>query len=284
MARRSALGRAAGAAALTAIVVAAVALAVLAIQHGRPPASAATARPVPTFEIESPSPTPTPTPSAPTADRFLSVGAAAAWRATSGACDGTSPVIEWSGDDGLTWTDVTPEGIGAVRSLTSFGGVNATAVVDAASACDTVALSSFTSGAYWQTYDNLFAAASYLTADPGQVVVAGDAIAAPCSTPRNLRVDGTIALLCEDVAYARSGTEWNQLATGVVALAVDPAGVVTAARTDACAGIELTRYDGQTGGTPACLTVADPAAPLAIDLDQGEVVAWSGDEVARLSR
>lgn len=275
---------------ITALAVGVIALSALAIQRASPPASTATAAPVPTYDVaDSPSATPSTSSTADAvprgAERFLTVGANAMWRGVAGVCDQTPPVIERSGDNGESWQDVTPtyRGIAQVRALTSFGGANATTVIDTEDDCATSALTTFSDGEFWELYDDMFAAASFLPANPGAAVIDGQSVAAPCAAPSGLRVNGSAALLCDGTAFARADDAWVPLTPGAVAVAADAEGVVAAHSSTNCDGLQLTRYDGDAPIDLGCAPNITPDEPLAIDLDDSDVVIWAGDELTRIT-
>ena len=233
---------------LTGIGVAVIAvlvglLVVLALQHARGDAAAPTStRPLPAYDAETPTPTPTavavPPPGA--EERFLAVGDGVLWRATAGACGGPAPVIERSTDDGATWQDVTPtyRGIAQVLTLDPFAGDQAEVVALVGAGCEVQALRTFTSGRFWEPYAEVLAASTYL--DPvnaGMLVRPAGAVATPCEEPWGLRARaGTVALVCEGVAYRLDPSGWVALSGAdavAVAVAPDAVSVVTAGAAEA---------------------------------------------------
>lgn len=228
---------------LIALTVAAVGLSVAALRQGRGPGDVdATVGPAPTFTYAVRTPTATATPTASTsptpagapgaAERFLSVGADAMWRATAGACGGAAPVVERSGDNGATWQSVTPTAKGAVQmlSLTSFGGRNATAVTALGANCTLNTLRTYTDGRFWEPYPDIFAVDTYVLPGERAVIVDGTRITAPCATPWGLRSAGsTTAIVCDDAAYRLDGQNWTRLAQTARAVAVS-ADTVTSRR------------------------------------------------------
>lgn len=268
---------------LIALTVAAVGLSVAALRQGRGPGDLdATVGPAPTFTYAVRTPTATATPTASTsptpagapgaAERFLSVGADAMWRATAGACGGAAPVVERSGDNGATWQSVTPTAKGAVQvlSLTSFGGRNATAVAALGANCTLNTLRTYTDGRFWEPYPDIFAADTYVLPGERAVIVDGTRITAPCATPWGLRSAGsTTAIICDDAAYRLDGQNWTRLAQTARAVAVSADTVYIAQMDAACSGIRITAHSSDATGTSdlGCTTLdaADAAGPLALD-------------------
>ena len=273
---------------LVVLVGAVAALSALALRQGTGAGGAAaerTADPAPTFSFAprtgaaSPTPTPTPVAAPASAERFLSSGADAAWRATAGACGGPAPVIERSGDGGTTWIDVTPtyQDISAVRSLTSFGGRHVTAVADLGAACEPTTLRSYTDGRFWEPYPDAFATDSYVGTD-GDIVVDGRTIAAPCAAPWGLRVEGpAAAVVCNDTAYALDGDEWTALAAGALAVAATDDGIVVARTDTACTGIRVTDYRDAARDL-ACVPTETTGA-VALDITGDRVTLWAGADL-----
>lgn len=286
---------------LIALTVAAVGLSVAALRQGRGPGDVdATVGPAPTFTyaVRTPTATATPTASAsPTpagapgaAERFLSVGADAMWRATAGACGGAAPVVERSGDNGATWQSVTPTTKGAVQvlSLTSFGGRNATAVAALGANCTLNTLRTYTDGRFWEPYPDIFAVDTYVLPGERAVIVDGTRITAPCATPWGLRSAGsTTAIICDDAAYRLDGQNWTRLAQTARAVAVSADTVYIAQMDAACSGIRITAHSSDATGTSdlGCTTLdaADAAGPLALDASSsasGPVLTlWAGSRL-----
>lgn len=292
---------------LIAMTVAVVALSVAALRQGRGPADVdATVGPAPTFTYAvrtptatptaSASPTPTPAPTANvdgapgSAERFLSVGADAMWRATAGTCGGAAPVVERSSDGGTTWQTVTPTAKGAaqVLSLTSFGGRNATAVTALGAGCTLNTLRTYTDGRFWEPYPDIFAVDTYVLPGERAVIVDGTRIAAPCATPWGLRsADSTTALVCDGTAYRLDGQNWTSLATPARAVAVAARSVYVAQTDAACTGIRITAHatDGDAATDLGCtaLDAADAGAPLALDASSSAsgtaLTLWAGSRL-----
>lgn len=276
---------------LVVLVGAVAALSALALRQGTGAGGAAaerTADPAPTFSFAprtgaaSPTPTPTPVAAPASAERFLSIGADAAWRATAGACGGPAPVIERSGDGGTTWIDVTPtyQDISAVRSLTSFGGRHVTAVADLGAACEPTTLRSYTDGRFWEPYPDAFATDSYVGTD-GVVVVGGLTVAAPCPAPWGLRVAGTAAaLVCDGTAYALDGEEWTPLTPGALAVAATDDGIVVARTDTACTGIRVTDY--RSAARDLACVPAETTGPVALDITGDRIALWAGADLVEV--
>lgn len=284
---------------LIALTVAAVGLSVAALRQGRGPGDLdATVGPAPTFTyaVRTPTATPTastsPTPAAAPgpAERFLSVGADAMWRATAGTCGGAAPVVERSGDSGATWHAVTPtsKGVAQILSLTSFGGRNATAVTALGASCTLNTLRTYTDGQFWEPYPDIFAADTYVLPGERAVIVDGTRIAAPCASPWGLRsANSTTALICDDIAYRLDGQNWTRLAAGARAVAVAARTVYIAQTDAACTGIRITAHSsGATGATDlgcTALDAADAGAPVALDASSSTsgtaLTLWAGSRL-----
>ncbi|MAP64007.1 MAG: hypothetical protein CMH34_09765 [Microbacterium sp.] len=283
------------------LAIAVGALAYLAYDRANPTVDGQSAAPVPTFSLGVETSSPTPTATAPEVgtvaradERFLSVGAAAWWRATAGACGDTEPLVERSDDAGQTWVDVTGRyrDIAAVASLDAFADTEAEMVVGVGEDCGTQGWRTFTQGAFWEPYDDLvLSAARYISpTDPAVVEQPAGPIDAPCAEARGLRASGeTVALVCDAQAWVldATGTSWTPIsAAGVGAVAIDGADVVVAGAAPDCEGVALTRYaDADPGrSSPAgCAPEADPTGALAITPTADGIVLWSGDTLTTVT-
>ncbi len=259
------------------LAIAAIVLSMLAVVRTQNAADsvATTPRPVPSFAVSptaqsSGSPSPTAATPATTvvpgaAERFLSVGEGAMWRATAGECGGAEPLLERSTDDGATWQDVTPRyrGIGQILSLDAFGGTEAEMVALMGDGCELQALRTFTQGRFWEPYPDVLAASTYVDpARPGTVVVAGSATDAPCPAPWGVRAaSGTIGVICEGTAYRLAEGEWQPVVDGALAIAADPAGITAVGTAPGCPGLQL-NPPNPAGATCAAAVPASP--PLAL--------------------
>lgn len=271
---------------LTVLTVAVAALSITALRQGRGPGDVdATAGPVPTFTYAHHTPaaptaspvrtvSPSPTASADTspgpAERFLSVGADAMWRGTAGVCGAAAPLIERSSDGGSTWQTVTPttKGITQLFSLTSFGGRNATAVVELGSSCAKNTLRTYTDGQFWEPYPDIFALDTYALPGERAVMVEGKRIATPCRMPWGLRsAGGVTALVCEGTAYRLDGQTWAALSPGARAVAVTSTGVYVAHTDAACAGIRITAHPTSAAAADLGCTTLDASDAEVVALD-----------------
>lgn len=282
----------AGVAALTIVVVV---LAALALQRSRGEGDAA-ANPVPSFTlgVTTPSPTPSPTPEASLGaqinraeERFLTAGSQVLWRGTAGQCGVTEPLIERSDDGGATWTDVTPRylGIGQVMGMNAFSAVDVEMIAAVGPECELQALRTYTDGEFWEPYPDVLASSSYIdTTNASTLILNGETSSAPCPVATGFRTDGDIAaLICDGVAFTRSGVDWVALApTGVSALTITDSDILLGLADDTCVGIAVVRVPGTD--PPAvqpigCAAGTDAATPTAITLQNDDVLLWSGEVV-----
>ncbi|GAA5205025.1 hypothetical protein [Microbacterium kyungheense] len=274
-------------AAVGALVVVVAVLAVVAYEHAHPPSPTGKAEPVPTFTLGVRVPTPTPTVDPdvvpPAQRRLLATGGELWWRTTVGACNGPAPIVERSTDRGATWTTVTPNylGISQVQTLSAFSARDAE-LVAAMTACDAQALRTYTRGEFWESYPDVLAASRYVDPkDAGSVRLPSGPVAAPCKAAWGLHAEGpVVALVCDELAWSWSGSEWLQLAPeGVVALAIDGSDVLVAHEDAGCPGVAVSRIavSAPDTATPiGCAESADPTAPIAIDDAGGSVTMWTG--------
>jgi hypothetical protein len=288
-------------AAVAALAVGVGILAVLAYQQANPEVDPGEAAPVPTFTLgggsETSAGSPTATPAAEQVpretERSLAVGSQAMWRATAGVCGGAEPRVDWSGDGGRTWTDVTPRylGLGQVASIDSFTVRDAEMVAGVGPGCETQALRTYTDGEFWASYPDVLAASRYIDlADPSLVHLGRDGTtAAPCTRARGLRASGdVIALICDGRVQVWNGSAWSLLAPQrVAALAVDDGAVVVAHVAEGCDGVAITRVAASAPendpGTPVgCAEGTDAASPTALDVYGDGVLVWSGEDLVTL--
>ncbi|WP_248240068.1 hypothetical protein [Microbacterium kunmingense] len=272
-------------------------LVALALQHSRSDGVAAP-NPVPTFTLGVTTPTPTPTWEAPSPEpqasradeRFLTTGSAVWWRGVAGECGVTEPVIERSDDGGATWTDVTPRylGIGEVMAMNAFSAADAEMVAAMGPTCEVQALRTYTGGEFWEPYPEVLAASRYLdSADPSLVILLGEPVPAPCPAPTGLRTSGdTAALICDGVAWTRTGANWTPLTpTGVAALTLVGPDIVLAHADASCDGTAVSRVaeNDLAGPQPVgCAAGTDPASPTAVTIRDGDLLVWSRDALAVL--
>lgn len=266
-------------------------LGLTAVQRVERATTTGTAAPVPTFSFGTrtsppPSAGATPaeveSPAAREAERFLSVGASAMWRATAGVCGRVPPLLERSSDRGATWTDVTPRylGIAQIASLEAFAGTEAQLVAATGSGCQTQALRTFTQGAFWETFD--LGGARYLDLADASSVREGTAVSpAPCANATGLRAGGsTVAMVCDRAAWSWDGAAWRELsAREAVAVAIDGSDILVAQESADCPGVAVTRFSGAgaSAAPEGCAEGADPTAPTAIAVSADGIWVWSED-------
>lgn len=275
---------------LVALVVGVAVLVALAIDRGRGVTPASDAAPAPSFSFDStasPSASASPPPAVthPQADeRFLAVGEGVMWRATAGTCGSAAPVVERSDDDGAEWVDVTPtyRDIAGVRDLAPFADTQADLVADMGEDCETQALRTFTSGEFWSPYEDLLARSTYRV--DGTVFDDGERYDAPCDEPWGLRATRELSsLICDGTASAYRDGEWDELADGVIAVAVHDGAVFAASVVTECEGVQVTRHAEETD-VVGCVTTADAEAPAALAVTDDAVWLWSGDSLDALDR
>lgn len=289
----SRINRAVAVMAVGALAVAALALSAVALQRGNPDTPSGTPSPVPTFALGvpstptvSPSPALTPAPVADTApgakERYLSIASGGMWRATAGECGVTAPIIERSTDGGATWSDVTPtyRGIGEVHSLAAFAGTEAEMVASMGDACDVELLRTFTQGQFWEPYDEILAASTFLSpTDSGTVITPDGEVSAPCDSAWGLRASGDdVALICDGTAYRLVDGAWATLTgTAPAALTLVDGDVVVAHEDVVCPGLAITRFSDESTSA-GCLDVVSPTA-VSLTTRGAEIVAWAGDQI-----
>ncbi|MDZ8201342.1 hypothetical protein RZO50_07435 [Microbacterium sp. SSW1-59] len=290
-----------GAIALVVVLALAVgAVAYLAYDRANPAADGQSAAPVPTFSlgVETASPTPTAAATETTEvaredDRFLSIGSAAWWRSTAGACGGAEPLVERSDDQGQTWVDVTGRyrDIAAVASLDAFADTEAEMVVGVGEDCTTQGWRTFTQGTFWEPYDDLvLSAGRYISpVDAAIVETPSGAVDAPCSEARGLRASGdVVALICDAQAWVlgADGQTWAPVADAA-AVSVDGADIVLAGSSPDCDGVSLTRYlgaDPEAAQPVGCAEGTAADAPTAIAATADGFVVWAGEDLTPVSR
>jgi hypothetical protein len=277
-------------AALVAVLVVVVGvLAALAISKSRAGVVEGTPRPVPTFSVDSTqSPTATPAP-APTAgstttatfvapgpaERFLSAGDGVLWRGTAGACGEVEPTLERSTDGGEAWTDVTPRylGIGQLLAVDAFAGSEAEIVALMGDDCEVQALRTFTQGRFWESYEDVLAASTYVDPDDAATVVTPDGdVAAPCATAWGVRAAGSVTgIICDGTAYALTEGGWQPSATAALGVAVADGELVAATSIADCVGLSI------TSSTVVCAEDASSSGPVAVAASDDALLIWSAD-------
>lgn len=276
------------------LVVAVGVLAWMAYEHVSPsdatPSPTASSSLGPITPTTTPTPTPTPTPEANPVDldaqRFLiTAGESSVWRAVAGSCTGdAATVVERSTDNGGSFADVTPtyRGVTQVASLDPFDTAQAEMIVGVDAACDPQAMRTFTGGEFWEPYDEVLAASTYVSfEDAGTIATPDGAIDAPCGTAWGLRTSGAaMALICDDTAYRYDG-DWNALATdgSPVAVAFD-GDTIRVATTGAasCAGILVSTADSDAQQL-GCAADAPTSGAVALATRGTQSVLWAGDEL-----
>ncbi len=279
-------------AAVVALTLGVGVLAVLALQHGSalPDESAAPTAPAVPTDSESPdasSPPETPTPPMPAAEgeRFLALQGDQLWRGTAGSCNGAAPVIELSTDGGASWSDVTPAGLELQQllGLAAFGETDGDLVGAVGDDCEPAALRTYTAGADWEIYDELLGSITYISPSDGRTVVTPSIeIEAPCAQPVSLRTSrGEVGLVCDGVAYHLDGRNWLELISGAVTMDAVGGTIVVAHADDECDGISITEFAAARASSVGCVAGADPNAPAALSVLDGEYVLWTGDDLRR---
>lgn len=280
---------------LTVIVVTAVGLTALALEHvrGQPMTGVKTSVPPPTA-APSDEATPTPSPAAEATpfaisyegsqERFLTASAGVLWRGTAGRCGSDSPLIERSVDMGSAWTDVTPtyRELAQLIALDPSADGQAEIISLAGPGCPVQGFRTFTQGEFWDPYPDVMSNAQYIDpASPGSVLAAAGPVAAPCPDARNLRAEADmLAVICGGTAF-RSGqdSDWIELAPRVAALDFDEGDIIIAHESAPCPGLTLSRItlgDSRPTGI-GCVENADPLAPTAVTVFGDDVVLWSGE-------
>lgn len=271
-------------------------LAALAIERSRPSGPVGTAAPAPTFSFRDATPRPTVSTSPPSApdqiglgERFVAVQGDRIWRATAGSCGrggtNTPSIVERSTDGGITWLAATPPDAGRVLSVSVYTDDGVEIVAASAADCSPLAYRSYTAGQAWETRSDVVGAATYVSpSEPGTVVIAGAAVAAPCDAPRSARTSrGTTGIVCDRTAYGRTEGEWSSLVSDAAAVDAEAGTVVVAHASPRCSdGVAVTRFDGIDGTELGCISGVDATAPAALSVLGDEVVLWSGDRMHRL--
>lgn len=281
---------------VSALAIGTIVLSVAALGHVRTTHDG-DAAPVPTFTLgsepsASAAPSPTETPDAVSyprsEERFLAAGTGTIWRATAGECGVVEPLLERSTDGGESWTDVTPRyrGIGQVVSLDAFAGTEAEMVARMGPDCELQALRTFTQGEFWESYPDVLAASRYVDpANPSQVILAGEAVAAPCPDPRSFRAAGvSVALVCGGEAFVLdlAGAWAAAPVADVRAAAVASDGrVLTASVTQACPGLTVTFIDDQS---VVCAGESVQAGAIGVTATDAEIFVWSGESLTMTER
>lgn len=299
----SPVARLVGVAAVALLAVGVIVLSALALTRVSPDDEPQEPLPVSTPGVPSspdPSSEPTPEPlAAPgSAERFLSIGASSWWRATAGACGTLEPFVEYSSDEGASWSDVTPRyrGIAGVGSLNAFSAADVEMVALEGVGCEVHALRTYTYGRFWESYPDALGAAHYISfSDRATVMTHGGPVTAPCADAWGLRSSGeTMALICAGAAWATTGGEWLALPSeGAIAVAVaDGVVLVAMSGTSAaavtgivCEGVGIVRFLSAGAGAAesvACAGEADAAAPAALAVGPSSLVLWSGDQLLLL--
>jgi hypothetical protein len=185
------------------------------------------------------------------------------------------PTLERSTDGGESWVDVTPRylGIGQLLAVDAFAGSEAEIVALMGDDCEVQALRTFTQGRFWESYEDVLAASTYVDPDDAATVVTPDGdVAAPCAAAWGVRAAGSVTgLICDGTAYALTDGEWQPSATAATGLAVADGALVTATSIADCAGLSI------TSSTAVCAESASPAGPVAIAVSANALLVWSAD-------
>lgn len=238
----------------------------------------------------SPSPSATPEVAAiAPAPRFLAaVSATEAWRASPGACPGTSAVIERSSDKGTTWKtlDTGNDAVHQIVSLINANRTRASVIGPAGADCKVGFFTSFTQGQDWATYPDNLVDATYLDpSDPTKLHVGGEVQPAPCAKALQLRYnDAATAVLCQDTVFERTNTpSWTSVPVpGVLSIATSGSGYVLATSgAPGCAGVQIETLPSpmKADSTPRPVgCAASITAPDAVTVSQSgnSVWLWTG--------
>jgi len=275
---------------VVALTVGVGALAVLALQHGSSLPDESASPTVPALPTGSETPTASPpaeTPATPTpaGERFLALQGDRLWRGIAGSCSGAAPAVELSTDGGSSWSNVTPSGLGLQQLLgvAAFGETDGDLVGAVGDDCEPAALRTYTAGADWEIYDELLASATYVSPSDGRTVITPSTqVEAPCALPASLRTSrGEVGLLCDGTAYRLENRVWVELISGAVAMDAVGGTLVVAHADDECAGLAITEFARSGSSAVGCVEDAEPNAPAALSVLEGEYALWTGDHVMR---
>ncbi len=287
----AAVARVTAVVAVAALAIGVGVLSVLALQSTASSGAAGTASPAPTFDFDratgaaTASATPSATAVSAEPELFLAVDGDDLWRATSGACGGAAPVVEYSTDGGESWADVTPPTAVQVVGLSTFGAGQAEVIAAIDATCAPAALRTYTAGQAWQSYPQVLAAATFVSpTDRSTVVAAGAAVTAPCADARSARTSrSATGIVCDGSALLWTGSDWVTLAPDAVALDAVSGTLVVAHVSDSCrSSVTVTRFTGTSGAELGCISGVDAAAAAALSVLGDDLVFWSGDSVRGL--
>lgn len=281
---------------VVALVVIDIALVTLALGRTAPEENGP-AGPIPTYS-SSPRPGSGSTGSAPPAGppdsadgaashRLLSaVDAKEAWRASSGTCGGSAPVLEHTTDGGDGWSPVALGG--DVRSLLSIRGSDDTLAILAGvgSDCTPTVRTSNDGGGSWSAGA---AGAAGAAVDADSVVLSTGTIASPCSGPRGAyQGQRTAVVICDGSVQWRTGNSaWVPVAMTGVRAVLDAGDRYTIARVGAtgCDGVQIASMPAvsvtptTTADPVGCAADAPAGDDVAVDRAGPAVWVWSGDDV-----
>jgi hypothetical protein len=139
--------------------------------------------------------------------------------------------------------------------------------------CELQALRTFTQGRFWESYEDVLAASTYVDPDDAATVVTPDGdVAAPCAAAWGVRAASSVTgLICDGTAYVLADGEWQPSATAAMGLAIADGELVAATSIPECVGLLI------TASTAVCNEDASPAGPVAVAASDDDLLIWSAD-------